>query len=222
MSFRQYSRSGGFTLIEMMISASIAVGLLYAIATTALTASSTYDETMRRARIVTQAHQVLDRIADEFVEADLGTMSAAVPDVGASIMTFRKPASLAGSVITWSTTRSISFQMDQGELDDGLDNNGDGRIDEGVVVLTLDAGLLTQQQVVLCHEVRSLLEGEQSNLGDDNGNLMVDERGLVFELNGNVLTVQLTLETVDEDGNFLTKTVQTSVRVRNNSSEETL
>jgi len=209
------SGASGFTLLELAISATIAIGLLYAVATTALTASNTYDTTMRRSHLVTRAHKVLDRIADDFVEAELGTMTAAAPGVGASTITFRKPASVVGSVITWDNNRSIAFQMDQGELDDGLDNNGDGRIDEGVVVLTLDVGLATQQQVTLCSEVRSMLEGELSNLGDDNGNVMVDERGLVFELNGDILTIRLTLEDIDEDGNLLTKSVQTSVRVRN-------
>ena len=61
----------------------------------------------------------------------------------------------------------------------------------------------------------SLLGGELSNLGDDNGNVMVDERGLVFELNANLLTIRLTLEDIDGNGNTLNKTVQTSVRVRN-------
>ena len=214
MGTHQTSRSSGFTLIELMISSTIAIGLLYAVATTALTATNAYDTTMRRSRLVARAHQVLDRIADDFVEADLGTVTPAVPGFGASTITYRKPDTVVGSVVTWGNYRSISFQMDQGETDDGLDNNGDGRIDEGVVVLTIDVGLVSQQQVTMCHEVRSMLEGELSNLGDDNGNLMVDERGLVFELNGDILTVRLTLENIDEDGNLLTKSVQTSVRVR--------
>ena len=205
----------GFTLIELMIGVSVTAGLFYAITMITISASNTYDGTMRRSNLVSKAHQVLDRITDEFVEAELSTMSPALVGVGASTITYRVPDSLVGSVITWSGNRTISFQVDQGEFDDGIDNNGDGRIDEGVVLLTIDVGLPTQQQVTLAHQVRSLLAGEIGNLGDDNGNVMADERGLVFELNGNVLTIRLTLENIDEDGNFLSKTVQTSVRIRN-------
>ncbi len=215
MKLPERKHLSGFTLIELMIGTTVVAGLFYAIATTSLSASNTYDETMRRARLVTKAHKVLDRISDEFVEAELTTITPALPGVGASTITYRVPGSLAGSVITWSGNRTIAFQTDAGEFDDGIDNNGDGRIDEGVVLFTIDAGLATQKQVTLCHDVRSLLGGELSNLGDDNGNLMVDERGLVFELTANVLTIRLTLEDIDEDGNTLSKTVQTSVRIRN-------
>lgn len=205
----------GFTLLELMISASVVSVLFYGIATTTIAASNAYEESMARSRMVSRAHQVMDRIADEFVEAELGTMSAAPEGVGASTLTYRVPESFAGPVITWSPNRRIDFLMEPGELDDGIDNNGDGRVDEGTVVLTLDIGEPDERQVTLAHHLRSLLGGEVSNLLDDNGNLMVDERGLTFELSGNVLTIRMTFSILDEGGRTITKSVQTSVRVRN-------
>jgi hypothetical protein len=65
--------------------------------------------------------------------------------------------------------------------------------------------------------VREALEGEAFNGLDDNGNGLVDERGLAIELDGDVLTVHLSLERRGPDGAPIVRTQQTSVRLRNSS-----
>jgi hypothetical protein len=71
--------------------------------------------------------------------------------------------------------------------------------------------------VVWARDVSDLLEGEIENDADDNGNGLVDERGLSFEIDdtGNVLTIRLTCERLDEGRRPLRKTVETAVRLRN-------
>ena len=70
------------------------------------------------------------------------------------------------------------------------------------------------------HPVREYLEGEVPNGADDNGNGIVDENGLcmTWDANSNLLTIMLTLERVSPNGGLTTRTVQTSVQVRNDST----
>jgi hypothetical protein len=71
------------------------------------------------------------------------------------------------------------------------------------------------QEVVLCGSVRPRAPGEIANGIDDNGNGLVDEAGLSFELSGRTLTIRLTLERPDRVAGTLSRTVTTSVRLRN-------
>ena len=132
-----------------------------------------------------------------------------------SSVEFRTCTGVAGGAATWTNDKRIAFAYDPGEVDDGLDNDGDGLADEGQLVLTLDVGLATEQSVVLTSYVRELLEGELPNGNDDNGNGLLDEGGVSFELVGQTLMMRLTLEKRDTDNNLLTRTVETGIRLRN-------
>jgi hypothetical protein len=96
-----------------------------------------------------------------------------------------------------------------------VDNDGDGRIDEGQVVWIENPGIPGERRMVWARNVADLLEGELDNDADDNGNGLVDERGLSFEAVGDVLTIRLTCERLDEGRRPLRKTVTTAVRLRN-------
>jgi prepilin-type N-terminal cleavage/methylation domain-containing protein len=203
-------RRAGFTLIELMISVTILGGIFLAIASASSSAADAYDQSRVRGRVVAKANQVLDRIANEFVEADGANISPALPGIGATAITYQVSDGAGG----FGPDRTIRFQMDVGELDDGIDNNADGRIDEAVILWIEDEGGANERSAVWCHNVRSLMANETANFIDDNGNLLTDERGLIFQRTGDVISIQLTLEEIDEDGRPITKTVQTSVRVR--------
>lgn len=208
--------TAGFTLIEMAFAASIAAGLFFAVAYTTLRASKAYDVGQTRGKLVAQGHQVLDRIVRQ-LEASILASYAPTPPAGAAVttLTFRQASGFAGGALLQSNQHNIALQLETGELNDGVDNNGNGLIDEGQIVWTQNVGQPDQTSVVLCHGVSALLQGEVANLGDDNGNLLVDEPGLVFVLQGNVLTIRLSLEAAGTDGQLVVKTVQTAVRIRN-------
>jgi hypothetical protein len=120
----------------------------------------------------------------------------------------------ADGSITWETRR-LQHQYDPDDANDGLDNDGDGLIDEGRVVLIRDSGGADEQTVVLCSDVREYLEGESADGTDQNGNGLIDERGLCFELAAGRLTIRLTLEVLDAEGRHATRTVETTVHLRN-------
>ncbi len=209
-------RTSGFTLIEVSIAGTIAGGLLFAVAYTSLRASKAYHEGQTRGNLVAKAHQVVDRLAGLIEGSVLGTYAPVPPQLTpVSTLTFQQADGFAGGALLLSNQHTIAFQIEQGELLDGLDNNGNGLIDEGQVLWTQNVGQPDQITVVLSHGVSQLLQGEVANLGDDNGNGLADELGLVFELRGNVLFIRLSLEAMDDDGRLVVKTVETAVRIRN-------
>lgn len=115
----------------------------------------------------------------------------------------------------WDVERTLRFEYDLGEVDDGVDNDGDGLVDEGLVVLVENEGEAGETRTVLVHGVREFLQGEEGNGDDDNGNGLIDEQGLSIALSGEVLTIRLSLQGVGSDGAVVTKTMQTGVFVRN-------
>jgi hypothetical protein len=110
---------------------------------------------------------------------------------------------------------TIGFEYEPGEVDDGVDNDGDGLVDEGQVVLTRNAGSANATRAVLVKNVAELLQGEDLNGADDNGNGMEDEAGFCLQRDGEVVHIRLTLESVDDTGNVLRRTTETSIRMRN-------
>ena len=50
---------------------------------------------------------------------------------------------------------------------------------------------------------------------DRNENGVIDERGLSFQVDGDSVTIRMTLEQADTEGELVTSTVQTTVTCRN-------
>jgi hypothetical protein len=68
--------------------------------------------------------------------------------------------------------------------------------------------------------VAALLEGELANGLDDNGNGLIDEPGLAFTVDGNDVTVLLTLEREVRGGRSIARTFTSTVRCRQFDPEE--
>jgi hypothetical protein len=132
---------------------------------------------------------------------------------GTSNLQFRKAIGFTGTGPQWGQPLSLAFEYAPEELDDGLDNDGNGLVDDGVLVLTRDVGG-NEQRLVLCSGVRELLEGEEANGADDNGNGVINEAGFNVRRVDDVLHVRLSLEEVLEN-NTIVRTLETAVRLRN-------
>jgi hypothetical protein len=158
---------------------------------------------------------MLERISTALETAGNGVLLQALPDLAASTLNFQEPSGFAGGAVQWGPATRIALELEPGELDDGLDNDGDGFADEGRVVWTENPGLPTERRVVLGNGVSEYLQGETANAADDNGNGLLDERGLSFAAENEVLTVRLTCQRLDAGGRIMTKTVQTSVHLQN-------
>ncbi|HEX6882089.1 MAG TPA: hypothetical protein VF530_01850 [Planctomycetota bacterium] len=207
----------GSTLIELLV----VLGLLGTVVGTLASMGSVNARLcatgVTHSSLEASARRALERLGRELVGARAGSLDtlAAVP-LWQQELDFDRMASMrpGDGRITWSATRA-EFRHEPGELDNGLDDDGDGLIDEGLVVLVLDAGGADEQELVLARGVRELAEGEQANGLDDNGNGLVDERGLALARDGRDLRLYLTLEGLARDGMRVTRAIETTVWARN-------
>lgn len=211
-------------MVELLIAAVIMTTVLGAIGATVLTGTRNYEEGVARADVDAQARRLVSRIAQEFMTASTGSClpgagmwSGGDEDEGAVEFRYLQVQGAAAGNPLYSTQRRIRLDYVQGELDDGVDNNGNGLVDECRILLTQDtAG--GGPEVAIGGFVREFLEGETGgNDIDDNGNGLADERGLcmTFDADTNTLMVRLTIERLTSQGRRVTSTAETSVLLRN-------
>ena len=206
----------GFTLLEMLIVTIVSVVILGG-ALQAVTSSMQAQE-LGTAISDTETHvsRTLNRLAWSITGSGPGTLDPR-PSAPASTssITYQKATDFVGDAIVWGPPGRLEFRLSAGELADGVDNNGDGLVDEGMVVWVENSTLVNEQEVIIATHVRNMLEGELPNGMDDNGNGLIDEPGLCFDLNGQTLTIRLTIERVGPDGNLISRTSETQVALRN-------
>jgi hypothetical protein len=206
----------GLTLVEAAIALTLLMVVLFGAANVMRQAQGAFETGRALTALQTKTHRTLHRIADHLVPAELGSLDPVPGEVLASTtLGYRHPIGVDDTDIEWGPTLQLRLELDSGEVDDGLDNDGDGLRDESNLVWRREPGTPQEVRVVWCRDVRRNLEGEEPNLIDDNGNGLIDERGLAFQLVGDVLTIRLSLESPVPGGAPLVTTAQTSVRIRN-------
>lgn len=213
--------NGGFTAVEAVISVlllSLILGGLFMAIDRGMglfrqsTANQEADGRLERA---------IDRISREVFGAsraslgpDLTTLPGD-PVAWSEQLDFRPATGWDGTTVTLGALQRIQLRIAQGEVDNGIDDDGDGLADEHEVVLVRDLGLGSELTVVLVRDVAELLEGETQNGLDDNGNGLEDERGMVFDVDGDTLNLRLTVTRAGPQGPIL-RTRVASVALRNN------
>jgi hypothetical protein len=85
----------------------------------------------------------------------------------------------------------------------------------GTVEWRENPGAAEERRVVWTTLVSPLLEGEEVNGVDDNGNGLIDEDGLSFVLEGQRIVIRLTLRRPEVDGRTVQQTVEQVVHCRN-------
>ncbi len=214
---RSVRARAGFTLVETMIATTVLAIVLGAVGLTVLHGKENFRQGVSVAVLEARAQRILDRIVEELRYAGRNSLPI-VPDLpsGSSSIEFRVCEGYDGAATIWSNRMSLARVPDPRDPEDGIDNDNDGVVDEGQIILTRNLGEFDELDVVIGSGVRRLLEGEVANVADDNGNGLTDEPGLSFLFEGtSSLTIRLSLEAVDPRGQPLVRTVQTSVNLRN-------
>jgi len=218
MRARRGSPRAGFTLVEAAITFALLGLLLSSAILAARGGMGAFRTTQGATDVEARARRALDRAVMELMGAGWTEFDPPWNDLdgplGTSNLTFAKAVALNGTTPDFGPPLSLSFQYETGEIDDGVDNDGNGLIDDGVLVLTRDVGGPNEHRTILCHGVRELLEGEEANGADDNGNTVTDEAGFSVHREGDVLRVRLSVEEPGENGTIV-RTLETSVRPRN-------
>lgn len=207
----------GFTFIELAISISVMVMIMGAVGMFQLRAQKAARAIQTISDVERRADRTMLAVTHELSGLGVHTL---VPDpltnLGSDTLTFQTPLSVsAAGVVTWKEPTRIELDMDDGELDNGLDDDGDGLIDERRLVVTHDVGGPGEKSVVICHGVAKWLEGESGNNLDDNGNGVIDEHGFNVQRVGDLLQVRLTVQGVGEAHTVVVWTATSAMVVHN-------
>jgi hypothetical protein len=173
------------------------------------------DEVGATSDLRNKAHRAVLRFADELKSIGASTM---VPNPGASgtsNLAFQSIEDVQGANVIWSDTNRLRWELDPSEVNNGADDDGDGNVDEGQVVLVRDEGLVSEEWRILCRDVPEFMPGELANGLDDNANGLVDEPALLFRRNTNLLTVTLGLERQLDGGTRIQAINTTAILLRN-------
>ncbi len=207
----------GRTIIEMALAVSILATMTLPVAMAEDTGFSVFREVAAQSTATTKNRRAIDKITNFVISAGLDGLKT-LPEspywydgikVDNLVAVSKETANL-----TWRAAK-IVFQYEPGERNDGKDNDNDGMIDEGRVVVIQDYGTLGAREMVICSNVSEYLEGEKGNSADDNKNGLVDEKGLCFTRVGDKLVIHLTVLSKNEEGGFVKRTMSSTVGIRN-------
>lgn len=207
----QHSNRRGFAMFEIMIALVLFAILSGSALQMALSGSGAYRLGVAVADLDMRTGRAVERMVRELSAASSASLAPADPDGGDSL-TFSTPAAVPVPV-------TFRVELAPLEIRNGVDDNGDGLIDEGLLVRISNLGAANEQRVVLARGVADLLQGEIANGADDNGNGLDDEGGLAITVQTGAakdsITVRLTLQAVGPVGEILERTVSTTVVLRN-------
>jgi len=204
----------GFTIIEILVSVSV-LGIAFAsISMVAQANMRAHSVGALEVSMESQVTDTVDRVIEELRLA--GRETVTVGGTSNSIQ-YELPLGLSplDSSMMWDQPRLIRFEYEAGEINDGVDNNGNGLVDEGLVVLIEELGTVNERRLVLSRWVREVAAGELPNGIDDNGDGRIDESGFSLTRQGSTVSVHLTLERIVEHGPALQSSAETSVKLRN-------
>lgn len=130
----------GFTLVEMTIAMTVLSILFYALFESMKISDSEYRDQTTQLEVSNGAKKIVQMIADELQNSSLTQITSPLPlfPAFANSITFSVNAGYAGAII-WSAPITYQLTMDEGELQNGIDDNGDGRIDEQLMTRTQNA-----------------------------------------------------------------------------------
>jgi hypothetical protein len=203
-------------MIELMVSVTILGVMMYSLALVVSRGRAAYRSAEANANIESQLRRTIDRIAHELTGIGEDVIFPdPIGDYGTDTLSFQKAEGVTDGDVDWGPVSQLAFVYEKGEVDDGIDNNGNGLIDEGILQLTRDLGGADEVTTALCRNVSELMEGEVLNGADDNGNGTFDERGFSIQRVGDSLEIRLMLLAVDGDGRLISRVVSTTVGLRN-------
>lgn len=207
----------GFTLIELTLTTALLAVVLGSALLLTLSSHDLYTESTARAEVQEKAQRALSRLVAELSFADRDTfLPDAVGIAGTDDLRFNTIESVAGGAAVLGVPLRLWREADPADPDDGVDNDGDGVIDEGRLVLLRDEGGPVQVRTILVSHVSELFEGETpGNLIDDNGNGVIDETGFFVRRDGNLLLLGVSLEGALRDGRTVAASMTTTLALRN-------
>lgn len=198
MSSSRPSR-GGFTLIEAAFAVALASILLFKLMLVLSNTSEAYEQESRMTELEDQANRVLDRIQLAIMGSSRSSLNpSAFSPLFSQELRYELNLGVQNGQTVWGDEERI-----------GTDPSGTQ------VVWSERPGQPNERSVVWSKRVRALHATEIDDGLDNNGNSIVDETGLSFVVDGNMVTIYLTLERPGVDGQMITFTRDVVATCRN-------
>lgn len=196
---RPRTHQSGLSLLEILFVVSL-LGVL--VIKASLVVSSSNEILSRQsmeASIEDQARSLVDRIALGIMSTDRDALTPVLNPEHSTGIRYQVSLGMEDGEVVWAPLEEIALA--------GAGNE---------VVWRESPNMTEEKRVVWSRQVRALLEGEEVNDIDDNGNGLVDEEGLNFLIEGNQVTVRISLGVFTENGEQVVKSVESTVSCRNN------
>ncbi len=186
----------GWTLIELVLAGTLVVGVMTKAAFVVNAALGLANDETASMHYEDQARRVMDRIALAVMGSDRDSLLPQIEELHTNSIRYSFSLGLEDGEVVWS---------DQEEI----------RLGDGAVEWRENPDAAEERRVVWTTLVSPLLEGEEVNGVDDNGNGLIDEDGLSFVLEGQRIVIRLTLRRPEVDGRTVEQTVESVVYCRN-------
>ena len=208
----------GTTLIEVALASSV----LVIVGSTAILAARSTTQAYRTETAIAElervGRQAMAEVEAGLRAADAGAIfpAAVQAPFSSSSVDFSRCIGFVNGAIQFGPTERLAFEQDPLDPDDGLDDDGDGTIDEGRLVWIENPGTVAEVRRVLAPWVAESATGEVlGNNADENGNSLNDERGFSVVFEDSLATVRLTLVRRDQAGFLAEHEMTRTVALRN-------
>ncbi len=181
----ELKRQAGFSMLEVMIVTAMLMVAITAIFQVIAAGTDHYNSGSVLVDIQAQARRMMDRIVTDLESSGTSVVSLS----GSDSISFQKNTGYSGGSITWGNVITIAFAYETGEIDNGVDDNNNGIVDEGVITRTESGTTVT-----LGHYLK--------------------ENGLTFIKVGNFVTIRMELAKPAK-GELLETYIETSVLLKN-------
>lgn len=190
---------GGFTLLELTLALTLLTLFGLKVSSVISTTTKGTQTDIQQTRIDAQARHVLRRIGFAIMGSHPSSLDPNMPaPLNQSSIRFQVNLGISDGEIVWTQPETVALNEETGQ-----------------VVWSEESGGAVDRKVVWTSIAAPYLEGELPNGIDDNGNGLIDEKGLAISIQGDAISLKLTLEHHAQDGRVLSSTVETVVSCRN-------
>ena len=194
-------QKSGFALIELMLALALTIVVVTAVGRNFLEFSRAFTTLAKLMYTNTRAQLVVDRLLEELVTGNFASLAPAVP-VNSNSIEFQKIVGVIDGDPVFGNTIHIELVPLESDITDGVDNNGNGLIDEGGIQIWQDLPPygptpgVEDLPVLICSKVAP--------------------GGLKFTRQGSVLLIDLTFQEVLVPGEAPRQVhIASSVKMRN-------
>lgn len=188
----------GWTLIEITLAGmllTVVMGKAVFVMQSALSLANSETSSMH---YEDQARRVMDRIGLALMGSDRDSLLPQVEALHSDSMRYSVSLGMEDGEVVWSAPQEIALAASGTEVEW---RESPGEADE--------------RRAVWTDLVAPLLQGEVENGIDDNGNGLIDEDGLSFVIEGDRVTIRLTIRRPEVGGRMVEQTVESVVCCRN-------